>query len=195
MKTFLIVFFLFAASAYAAAPQTSTIGPPPVKEDYNKSLENLMTQENLSDCISMMDRLIDEGEHGVTDNQPHPGMLEVNTKAGLHLEFSATSIPKEAIIYYLTISRNGLELKYSDTAKFAALFADRAGLPHPVNLSEGDKSIFYGQWLIKPSTWKSMHKMMIKVRTANRAEKDPLKAFSVAIEREMEARAEAIRNR
>jgi predicted transcriptional regulator len=122
-------------------------------------------------------------------------MLEVTTKQGLRFDFSVTLIEKEAIIYYLTISRSDLEFKYSEAAKFAALFADRAGLPHPVNLSEGDKSIFYAQWLIKPSTWKSMHKMITKVRAANRAEKDPSKAFAIAIDREMEARAEAIRKR
>jgi hypothetical protein len=122
-------------------------------------------------------------------------MVEGTTKQGLHFEFSATLIKKEAIIYYLTISRGGLELKYNDVAKFAALFADRAGLPHPVNLSEGDKFTFYAQWLIKPSTWKSMRKMMVKVRTENRAEKDPGKAFVIAIERELESRSAAARER
>ena len=70
------------------------------------------------------------------------------------------------------------------------------GLPHPINVTEGDKPIFYAQWLIKPSTWKKMRKMMIKVRAENRAEKDPLRAFTAAVNRELEARAEtAMRNR
>ena len=158
-------------------------------------MESLLAPEALADCIDKMDRLIDEGEHGVVDDQPHPGMIDTVTKQGLHFEFSATNIKDEAIIYYLTVSRGGKELKYSEATEFVALFADRAGLTHPINVSEGDKPIFYAQWLIKPSTWKAMHKMMVKVRAENRAVKDPIKAFSYAVEREMEARAEAIRKR
>ena len=197
MKTFLTLFFLLAISAYAAAPQTSTIGPPPpAAEDYDKAVEGLLTREALADCIEKLDLLIDEGEHGVVDDQPHPGMIDIATKQGLHFEFSATNIQKEAIIYYLTISRDGKELKYSEATEFAALFADRAGLTHPINVSEGDKSIFYAQWLIKPNTWKAMRKMMVKVRAENRAVKDPFKAFELAITHETNARtATAMHNR
>ena len=191
MKTFLLLFSLLAASALAAAPQTTTEGPQAVKEDYGKFIESQMTREALAECIKFMDQMIDAGEHGVVDDQPDPGMLEFSTKQGLHFEFSATNVKKEAIIYYLTISRGGKELKYSEATQFAALFADRAGLTHPINVSEGDKPVFYAQWLIKPSTWKSMRKMMIKVRAYNRAEKDPFKVFSLAIANEMDARAQS----
>jgi hypothetical protein len=191
MKIFLPLFFLLTASVCAAAPQTTTVGPQPVKEDYAAFVESVLTREAIAECIVLLDRLIDEGEHGVVDDQPDPGMVEVTTKQGLHFEFSATNIEKEAIIYYLTVSRGGKELKYSEATEFAALFADRAGLTHPINITEGDKPIFYAQWLIKPSTWKSMHKMMVKVRTQNRAIKDPVKAFGVAISHEMDARAGA----
>jgi hypothetical protein len=196
MKIFLAVFLLLTANAYATDAQKAASEPSaPTKTDDNKPLDSLLTRENLADCIAALDRLIDEGEHGTIDDKPHPGMVETATKMGLNFEFSATIIQKEAIIYYLTISRGGLELKYSDAAKFAALFADRAALPHPIDLKEGDKAIFYAQWLIKPSEWKSMKKLMLKYRAINRAEKDPFKAFSIGIEREMDARAEALRNR
>jgi hypothetical protein len=195
MKIFLIVFLLFATTAYAEAPQTTTIGPQPVKEDYGKFIESVMTREALAECISQMDHLVDAGEHGVVDDQPDPGMVETFTRQGLHFEFSVTNIEKEAIVYYLTISRGGKELKYSEATIFAALFADRAGLPHPINITEGDKPVFYAQWLIKPSTWKSMYKMMLKVRTENRSEKDPLQAVTLAVGREMDARAETLRKR
>ncbi len=191
MKTFSILFFILAAAAaVVAAPQTTTEGPQPIKEDYNKFIENQMAPAAIDECIKLMDRLIDEGEHGVVDDQPKPGMLEIATKQGLHIEFSVTNIQKEAIIYYMTVSRNGKELKYSEATSFAALLADRAGLTHPITITEGDKPIFYAQWLIKPSDWKKMRKMMVKVRAANRSEKDPLRAFNSAIANEMDARAQ-----
>jgi len=191
MKTLLTLILLLTASACVAAPQTTTVGPQPAKEDYAAFVESILTREAITECVSLLDRLIDEGEHGVVDDQPDPGMLEVATKQGLHFEFSAANIEKEAVIYYLTVSRGGKDLKYSEATEFAALFADRAGLPHPINITEGDKPIFYAQWLIKPSTWKSMHKMMVKVRTENRSIKDPVKAFGLAISHEMDARAGA----
>jgi hypothetical protein len=196
MKTFLTALILFVAATSMAAPQSTTLGPQPIVEDYGKVVESLLTREAIADCIIRLDSLIDEGEHGVVDDQPHPGMIETVTRQGLHFEFSASIIGKEAIIYYLTISRGGKDFKYSEATQFAALFADRAGLPHPITVTEGDKPIFYAQWLIKPSTWKAMRKMMVKVRAANRAEKDPLRAFTSAVNHELEGRASAaIRNR
>jgi len=196
MKLLLPVFILLAVMASAAdTPQPVVPPPAQAKEDYNKFIETAQTRESLAECISKLDQLIDEGEHGVTDKLPDPGMVETTTKQGLHFEFSATIIEKEAVIYYLTVSRGGLEFKYSDAVKFASLFADRAALPHPINLTEGDKPVFYAQWLIKPSGWKSMKKLMFKYRAINRAEPDPFKAFSIAIERELEARSEAERKR
>jgi hypothetical protein len=191
MKIFPTLFLVLVASVCAAAPQTTTIGPQAVPEDYSKFVESVLTREAITECVALLDRLIDEGEHGVVDDLPDPGMIEVATKQGLHFEFSVTNIEKEAIIYYLTVSRGGKELKYSEATEFAALFADRAGLTHPINITEGDKPIFYAQWLIKPSTWKAMHKMMVKVRAENRAIKDPIKAFGQAISHEMDARAGA----
>ena len=196
MKSFLTSLILFVAATCMAAPQSTTIGPQPVVEDYGKAVASLLTREAIADCIIRLDALINEGEHGVVDDQPDPGMIETVTRQGLHFEFSAAIIGKEAIIYYLTISRGGKNFKYSEATQFAALFADRAGLPHPINITEGDKPIFYAQWLIKPSTWKAMRKMMVKARAEYRSEKDPLRAFTAAVNRELEARAQTpIRNR
>jgi hypothetical protein len=196
MKNLLTSFILAIAAACVAAPQTTTTGPQAVEEDYGKVVESLLTREAISDCIIRLDSLIDEGEHGVVDDQPHPGMVETVTRQGLHFEFSASIIGKEAIIYYLTVSRSGKDFKYSEATQFAALFADRAGLPHPITITEGEKPIFYAQWLIKRSTRKAMRKMMVKTRAAYRAEKDPLRAFTAAVNHELEARAAtAIRNR
>ena len=118
-------------------------------------------------------------------NTPHG--LETDTKLGLHLAFCIIS-NKQVVIYYLIISRNGEELGFADAAKLAAFFGDRAGLPHPVAITEGEKPVFYAQWLIKRSDWDAMHKMMVKVRAENRSEKDPRKAFVTAIIREINSR-------
>jgi len=66
-----------------------------------------------------------------------------------------------------------------------------SALPHAAIQGNANKPIFYAQWLIKPSTWKALRKMMVKVRAENRSVKDPLKAFTLAVEREMAARSPA----
>jgi hypothetical protein len=189
MKTFLTVFLLLGICAYAAEPQ-KPVAPAETKDDYALFIATAITPENVVDCISAMDQVIDEGEQGLINKEAHPGMLEAATKLGLHIEFSASEL-KEAIIFYLKISRPGKELKFNDAAKFAALFSDRAGLPHPISLSEGDKSVFFAQWLFRPSDWKKNRKLMVQVRAANRGEKDPIKAFALAINRELDARSNA----
>jgi len=176
---------LFAADALNA--RTSQAAE--AQENYSQAMAALLTREALADCIATLDKLITDGEHGVMDDQPDPGMVEANTKLGLHFEFSASVIKKEATIYYLTLSRSGRDFTYSDAMKFAALFADRAALPHPISMTEGDKQIFYAQWLIKPSQWKSTRKKMLKYRVVNRAETDPLRALGLAINRELDARS------
>jgi hypothetical protein len=186
MQKYFALFCLLCSLAVAA--DTKTPAPAQPKENYDDFLAECRNMTNVVNCIQLMDRLVDEGEHGLVDDQPDPGMIDGTTKFGLHIEFSTTDV-KEAIIYYLKISRDGKELRYDDATKFVALFTDRAGLPHPVEVTEGDHSIFYSQWLIKPSSWKSMHKKMAEVRQRNRAEKDPAKALILAVEREVEARS------
>ncbi|MFT3784458.1 MAG: hypothetical protein QM790_20800 [Nibricoccus sp.] len=189
MKIFItVVLGLFAFSAVAQPPAPSSAAPK--VDEYLQFLNDASTRENVIDCIEVMDQLIDNGEHGLVDKQPDPGTVEAATKLGISLEFSTTQ-SKKMIMYYLKLSRGGKELKYSDATKFIALFTDRAGLQHPVNVNEGDKSTFYARWLIKPSEWKAMRKLMIQIRTANRAERDPFQAFSLAVERELAARANA----
>jgi hypothetical protein len=192
MKPSLSVFaLLFFASVCAADPEA---GPQPPAPDagstHQQFMDQMVTPENLADCISRMDGLIDGEEHLSAISQGIPQGLEDETKLGLHLSFRIAS-NKQAVIYYLVVSRNGLDLSFTDAAKLDALFCDRAGLPHPVAITEGEKPVFYAEWLIKHSDWKSMKKMMAKVRAENRSEKDPQKAFVSAINREIAARETA----
>ena len=94
-------------------------------------------------------------------------------------------------MYYFVFSRNGQDLRYDDATRMIALFCDRVGLPHPVTVREGEKPVFTAQWLIKPSEWKAMSKMIQKTRVQNRAEKDPQQALKSAIMRELAARQTA----
>jgi hypothetical protein len=183
----LVVLFalLWAANPAVAQPQASATGSP-----YQQFIDHLVTPENLTDCIVRMDGLIDEEEHLAAVSQGAPQALDAETKIGLRFSFRIV-IGQEVIVYYLVFSRNGLELSFTDATKLIALFCDRAGLPHPVAITEGEKPVFYAEWLIKHSDWKAMKKMMAKVRAENRSEKDPQKAFLVAINREINAREAA----
>jgi hypothetical protein len=166
----------------AAQPPAPAAGTP-----YQQFIAQLVTPENLTDCIARMDAVIDEEEHLAAISQGAPQGLDAETKIGLHFSFRIV-IGNDAVIYYLVVSRNGRELVFTDAAKLAALFCDRAGLPHPVAITEGEKPVFYAEWLIKHSDWKAMKKMMAKVRAQNRSEKDPQQAFVIAINREIAAR-------
>ena len=192
MKLHLIVLTLLFASLCAADPEPAQIQAPVAGDAYHQFIAQLVTPENLTDCILRMDGTIDDVERFVTSTGAVSHGVETETKVGLHLAFSILST-KQTILYYLVISRNGQELSFSDATKMAALFCDRAGLPHPIIITEGEKPVFYAEWLIKPSDWKAMHKMMVKVRTENRSEKDPLKAFVTAVTREVNARESAQR--
>jgi hypothetical protein len=119
--------------------------------------------------------------------QDSPHGLNAQTNSGLHLSFCIFS-GKHAVLYYLTISRGGQELSLADATKLAALFCDRAGFPHPVPITPGEKPVYFVQWNIKHADWRAMKKMMDKVRAENRSEKDPQKAFVTAIVREINAR-------
>jgi hypothetical protein len=186
MKPLLFASALLFAPVCAADPPAAQTQPPVAGNTYQQFIEKMGATENLTDCVSKMDGLIDDVEHiAATQNTPHG--LETDTKLGLHLAFCIIS-NKQVVIYYLIISRNGEELGFADAAKLAAFFGDRAGLPHPVAITEGEKPVFYAQWLIKRSDWDAMHKMMVKVRAENRSEKDPRKAFVTAIIREINSR-------
>lgn len=180
----LLVFFSSLALFAADAP-----APGQPRDDYAAFLAQCVKKENVAECIALMDRLIIDGEHGLVDNEPDQGLVDGTTSFGLRIEFSTTET-KEVILYYLRISRGGKDMRYADAINFVALFTDRAGLPHPVEVVEGDHSVFYAQWLIKPSDWKDFHKMIVKVRAENHTEKDLEKVFVNAIGREVNARAE-----
>ncbi|HTQ32223.1 MAG TPA: hypothetical protein VMI53_13510 [Opitutaceae bacterium] len=184
--TLLIILVGMAATTTA---QVQSPAPPPAADDYAAFAAQMTSAANLDDCIARMDQLIDAGEQPPA-SRTGLNMVAADTKNGFHMEFCVVST-KSAIIYYLVFSRKGLDLTFSDATKMIALFCDRAGLPHPIIITEGEKPVFYAQWLIKPSDWKDLRKMMLKVRAENRAEKDPQKAFVTAVVRELNARQAA----
>ncbi|HWZ94490.1 MAG TPA: hypothetical protein VNW30_04780 [Opitutaceae bacterium] len=190
MKPSLCALALLFSSLCAADPESPPPPAPAAGSTHQQFMDQLVTPENLTECISRMDGLIDAEEHLSTISQGLPQGLEDETKLGLHLSFRIAG-NKQAVIYYLVVSRNGQELTFAEGAELVALFCDRAGLPHPVAITEGEKPVFYAEWLIKHSDWKAMKKMMAKVRAENRSEKNPQKAFVLAINREIAARQAA----
>jgi hypothetical protein len=187
MKPSFFALALLFASVCAADPEAPPTQAPAAGGTYQQFIDQLVTPENLTDCISKMDGLIDAAEHLSEVSESGSQGLDAETKIGLHLSFRIVR-NDAAVVYYLVASRNGQELSFNDAAKIIALFCDRAGLPHPVAITEGEKPVFYAEWLIKHSDWKSMKKMMLKVRAENRSEKDPRKVFVIAIIRETNAR-------
>jgi hypothetical protein len=167
-----------------AAPPEST---PPPASDYAEFVKQLGVREVAADLAARLDELIDTTEKRQEDSPNGSACAASDTKNGIHLEF-CMAVTSEATLYYFVVSRQGEELHLSDATKIGSFFCDRAGLPHPTALAEGEKPVFGARWLIKPSEWKSMRKMMLKVRAENRAEPNPLKAFTVAIIRELDAR-------
>ncbi len=164
------------------------------QKQYADFLGQFTLPANVAELIALMDKLVDAAEHGLVDEQPDPGLVEATSKTGLRIEFSASKA-KKAVVYFLRISRHGERLHYDDAAKFAALFTDRAGLPHPLNINESNGYNFSTTWIIKPSEWKKFRKNIDAARKENRAEKDPAKAFVTAVQRELAARSEATLNR
>jgi hypothetical protein len=181
MKPSLLVVALLFASLWAAAPAAAA------GDAYQKFIDQMVTPENVADCIAKMDGIIDQGEQLAETYKDSPHGLNAQTNIGVHLSLCIFS-GKDAVLYYLTISRGGQELLPSEATKLAALFCDRAGFPHPTTVTSGEKPIYYVQWNIKHSDWRAMKKMMDKVRAENRSEKDPQKAFATAIIREINAR-------
>ena len=123
MKLHLIVLTLLFASLCAADPEPAQIQAPVAGDAYHQFIAQLVTPENLTDCILRMDGTIDDVERFVTSTGAVSHGVETETKVGLHLAFSILST-KQTILYYLVISRNGQELSFSDATKMAALFCD-----------------------------------------------------------------------
>ena len=142
MKPSLFVLALLFASMCVADPEAAQPQTPAAGSPYQQFIDQMVTPENLTDCISKMDGLIDEEEHLSEISQGSPQGLDAETKLGLHLSFRIVS-NKAAVIYYLVLSRNGQELSFTDGTKLVALFCDRAGLPHPVVMTDGEKPIYY----------------------------------------------------
>lgn len=189
MKPSLFVLPLFFASLWTADPAAAQpkAPVPATGGAYQQFINQLVTPENVADCIAKMDGIIDQGEQLAETFKDNPHGLNAKTNIGVYLSLCIFS-GKQAVLYYLTISRGGQELSMADATKLAALFCDRAGFPHPVPVTVGEKPIYYVQWNIKRSDWRAMKKMMDKIRAENRSEKDPRKAFVAAILREINAR-------
>jgi hypothetical protein len=187
MKPYLIIVALLFASACAADPEAAQPQAPAAGDAYKKFIDQMVSPENVADCIAKMDGIIDEGEQMAATFKDSPHGLNAETNLGLHMSLCIFS-GKQTVLYYLIISRGGEELRPADATKLAALFCDRAGFPHPVPITAGEKPIYYVQWNIKHDDWRAMKKMMDKTRAENRSETDPRKAFVTAIIREINAR-------
>jgi hypothetical protein len=175
-----------ATSQSAAAEKSAAPAIPPAQMDYRTYIAALLTPHSVTELVQVMDRLVDDAEQaGASGNAPIAASAE--TSLGLQMQYRVVE-SKEAVMVSFVLSRGGLELKISDAVKIVALFADRAGLLHPVDVREGEKPVFYAQWLIKASEWKDIRKGMLNLRARNRAEKDLIKAFVIAVTREQDAR-------
>lgn len=161
----------------------SATRPKPV--NYQEFIAAAIRPENVADCVQVMDRVIDQAE--AEEVKGAPVIAKGETSLGLQFEFRRLE-SKEAVAHRLVFSRGGDPMPFADAVKFIALFADRAGLLHPVDVREGERPIFYAQWLIKATEWKTIRPKMMALRAANRAEKDLAKAFTIAVTREVDAR-------
>jgi hypothetical protein len=173
----------FVSPLRAIGPAPAPPGPPTQAdvEEYRAFVKAMTSVENLADCIVKMDALIDSGEHG-------SGWATAVSKNGFHLSFQCLR-SEQAILYYFVISRDGKILELNEATKIAALFCDRAGLLHPIDIRTGENPIFTAQWLIKPSEWKKVNKAMLKLRAENRMITHPQQAFVNAVDHELDARA------
>lgn len=182
----LLALICVGITAFCASSAEEPKSVPPA-QSYDEFLKKMAAPENLKEFIAVSDKLVDAVE-AQQESVAAQGVLRVDTKIGLHLEFAIIQAP-EAIMYYAALSRNGEPLRYQEAATLYSLFCDRAGLTHPVQITEGEKPVFYAQWLIKPKEWKDLRKKMLEVRTANRTITDPVKALQMGIGREVQARA------
>lgn len=190
MKAFALVLVFAATSMLAAESSSQPAAPAP--DPYAQFLARLFTRESIGELASVADAVIDAIDR--PDAPAHlPGPRSADTKTGVHLEFGCVPA-QEATLYYISLSRNGDPLRYSDAVRLMAFFTDRAGLPHPITVKEGERPVFFAEWVFKPSDWKKERKLMLKLREQNRAEKDPLRAFAIAVSRELEARQTAPRD-
>jgi hypothetical protein len=158
---------------------------PADPDDYAAFIRALISRAHVTDLVAVMDRLIEEAEAQQENNLP---MRAVGTsRLGIALELRVVE-SEQAILYQLTLSRGGRALRYDDAVKIAALFVERCGLTHPLSLKEGERPVFYSQWLFKPDDWKAVREVMLESRRQNRAQRDLLKVFATAITRELNAR-------
>lgn len=183
---FLIPFLCAAVlttGAPDAAPAAVTTQNAPVA-DYRSFVARLFSKPALAEFLTKADALIDAADPVEGDGRA----AQMETSAGIMVDFSLIQ-SELATMYSLTLSRQGQEFHYSDAVKLAALFGDRAGLSHPIVVTEGEKPVYYCQWLIKPTDWKKYRKLMLEARADSRKVKDPFAALETAVNRELDARA------
>lgn len=178
---------LISATIMVTASPGQNLTPPKEAQEYGEFLTKLGTPENLLDFAEKADRLIDAGEKAEEQAGAGENVVTAETKLGLLMEFAVIRTP-QAVLYYASLSRKGQMFRYSDAATMIAFFCDRAGLPHPVNIKEGEKPVFHAQWLINPKEWKAMKKKMLEVRAQKRAIKNMGEAVSQAVNEEVSAR-------
>lgn len=180
---------LLWAATLSPAEETQPAAPAlSPADEYRQFLAEITKPAALLEFAEKADEVIDGGEKADAAGVGTGNVVRADTKTGLHLECSIIRSP-QVILYYASLSRRGEMLKYTDAATLFALFCNRAGLTHPIQIKEGEKPIFYAQWLIKPSDWKELRKKMLEVRAANRAETDIVKALKTAVGQEVAARA------
>src|ERR1035441_5566791 len=109
MKSYLFALALLFASLWAAAPAAAQAQTPAAGDAYKKFADQMVTPENVADCIAKMDGIIDEGEQLAKNFKDSPHGLNAETNIGLQLSLCIFS-GKKAVLYYLTISRGGQEL-------------------------------------------------------------------------------------
>ena len=170
---------IFAQDETAPAPTKAA------EESYSQVIAKLYSKQSLAEFIFKVDHLVDAIEENGGGTVMH-----AETRFGLSMDATIQKT-KEATLYYFSLSRGGAELHYSDAVKLIALYTDRCGLPHPSNVTSGEHDIYYTQWLFKPSDLKKVKKFMTEARARSRAQKDPIEAFAVAVQTELNARAAA----
>lgn len=154
--------------------------------------ERFFSPENAASYVEVIDSLIERGEAlhespSATARTKRDFLVSGDTANHLHLSFSVTE-EKGVITYFFGVSRLEQGLAYPQAVTIAALFADRAGLPHTGQLAESEKHMFYAMWMVEAATWPEVKLAVLKTRAENRKEADPQLAFKAAFDKERAVR-------
>jgi len=154
--------------------------------------ERFFSPENAASYIAVIDTLVERGEaiyeSSVPAQSAKDSLVSGDTINRLHLSFSVTA-QNGVVTYFFGVSRLDEGLSPPQAVIIAALFADRAGLPHTGQLSESEKHLFYAMWLVQSKSWTEVKQAILKTRSENRKEKDPQLAFKAAFDKERAVRS------